>query len=128
MLTSPPIPLLFVAMLAIWRITHLFWAEDGPGDIFARLRRIAGPGFFGKLLDCFYCLSLWIALPFAGLIGRTWLERVVLWFALSGGAILLERVTSRNPPAPPPARWEEQPLPPQEKHENQEELEYAMLR
>ena len=47
-----PVTLLIVT-LAIWRLTHLFWGEDGPGDLFVRLRRLAGKGFWGSLLDCF---------------------------------------------------------------------------
>jgi hypothetical protein len=101
-----------VVVLAVWRVTHLFWGEDGPGDVFARLRRAAGSGFIGKLLDCFYCMSLWVAIPFAPLLTSDWTERVVLWLGLSGGAILLERITSPQPTPPPPALWQEKPLPP----------------
>lgn len=99
-----------IAVLVVWRITHLFWGEDGPGDIFVRLRRLAGKSFFGQLLDCFYCLSLWVAAPVAWVIGASWWERAFLWFALSGGAILLERLTERNH-KPPPAIWHETPIP-----------------
>ena len=94
---------LVLGILAVWRISHLLHAEDGPWDILVRLRRKAGSGFWGQLLDCFYCLSIWIAIPFALLIGASWAERLLLWPALSAGAILLERLISRNggvPPAP----------------------------
>ena len=100
---------LLLAVLALWRVTHLFWGEDGPADIFVRLRRLAGKGFWGSLLDCFYCLSLWFAAPLAYALGATWPDRILLWFGLSGGAILCERVTSQR--APPPAVWHEEPLP-----------------
>ena len=90
-----------IGLLGVWRITHLLAAEDGPWDLVARLRQVAGRGFWGTLLDCFNCLSLWIALPFALGLGSGWLERALLWPALSGGAILLERLTLR--PAEPPA-------------------------
>ena len=123
-----PLPLtsLLVGVLAVWRITHLLWAEDGPGDIFVRLRRLVGDGFFGRLLDCFYCLSLWIALPFAWVLGGTWIDRVLLWFSLSGGAILLERATARTLAAPPPpAIWHEKPLP---EDQNEEDKDNVMLR
>lgn len=86
--------LLVVAILGVWRITHLLQAEDGPWDFVVRLRAYAGSGGWGTLLDCFYCLSLWIALPFAWLCGEGWIERLLLWPALSAGAILLERVNS----------------------------------
>ena len=85
-----------LGVLAVWRITHLLEAEDGPWDIVVRLRRAAGDGFWGKLLDCFYCLSLWVAAPLAVLLGRTWWERLLLWPSLSAGASLLEQATNPN--------------------------------
>ena len=87
--------------LAVWRVTHLLNAEDGPWQLTVRLRRRAGNGFWGELLDCFLCLSLWVSLPFALLIGSQWKERFLLWPALSAGAIVLERITARRetPPA-----------------------------
>ena len=92
---------LILATLCVWRITHLLQAEDGPWDLVVRLRRAAGDGFFGKLLDCFYCLSLWISAPFAWGFGASWRERLLLWPALSAVAIFLERLTARpTPPAP----------------------------
>jgi hypothetical protein len=84
---------LLLGILSVWRITHLLQAEDGPWDVVVRLRRRAGAGFWGQLLDCFYCLSVWIAAPFAAFLGQTLGERILLWPALSAGAILLERIT-----------------------------------
>jgi hypothetical protein len=92
---------LVLGVLAVWRITHFFWAEDGPWDIVIRLRQWAGEGFLGKLLDCFYCLSVWVSAPLGYVIGETWLERVLLWPSLSAGAIFLEKVTDRSPTATP---------------------------
>jgi hypothetical protein len=87
---------LTLVILAVWRVTHLLYAEDGPWDLFVKLRKQAGEGFWGSLLDCFYCLSLWIALPLSIWMGASWMERVLLWPALSAGAILLERVTANK--------------------------------
>ena len=87
---------LILGTLAVWRITHLLNAEDGPWEVFVRLRRLAGEGFLGQLIDCFYCLSVWIAAPFALYLGRTWSERTLMWLALSAGAILLESVIDRG--------------------------------
>jgi hypothetical protein len=90
-----------LSVLTVWRITHLLNAEDGPGDLVVRLRSFAGSGFAGKLLDCFYCLSLWVAAPLAFFVPETRLERMLWWPALSASAILLERVTSpRSEDAP----------------------------
>lgn len=96
---SAPAYALIVAVLATWRVTHLLHAEDGPADLLVKLRRAAGTGFFGSLLDCFYCLSLWVSVPFALVTGSTWLERGMLWLALSGGACLLERLQPSSPAA-----------------------------
>jgi hypothetical protein len=89
---------LTLGVLTTWRLTHLLQAEDGPGAVVARMRRIAGTSFVGSLMDCFYCLSVWIALPFAVCLGQTSRECALLWPALSAGAILLERATRERPP------------------------------
>jgi len=99
---------LLLGILCVWRVTHLLNAEDGPWDVLVRLRRRAGASVWGDLLDCFYCLSLWIAAPLAVALGSRWTERVLLWPALSAGAILLERVTARERAAPPTFYVEDQ--------------------
>jgi len=44
-------------------------------------------------MDCYYCLSIWLAIPFAFMVAdRNW-SRLVSWLALSGAASLLERAT-----------------------------------
>ena len=50
---------LILSILCVWRVTHLLQAEDGPG--FHGSLPPARSGLFGNLLDCFYCLSVWIA-------------------------------------------------------------------
>jgi hypothetical protein len=92
---------LVLGILSVWRVTHLLYAEDGPWDVVVRLRRRVGTGFWARLLDCFYCLSLWIAAPLAYFIGNRWRERLLLWLAMSGGAILLERAAPDRTAAPP---------------------------
>ena len=99
---------LLLAVLAVWRITHLLAAEDGPWDVIVRCRRAVGEGFWGTLFDCFHCLSLWVSLPFAIGLGRSWPEMLLLWPALSGAAILLERATSREDEAPPVVYYEDE--------------------
>jgi hypothetical protein len=85
-----------VGILATWRVTHLLHAEDGPGALFARLRRKAASAGWHDLLDCFYCLSLWVAMPFASVIADTWKECLLLWPALSGASIVIERMSARE--------------------------------
>ena len=81
-----------LAALATWRVTHLLAREDGPADAVVLLRARAGTGLLGQLMDCFYCLSIWVAAPFAARVARTPGERVMAWLALSGAACLLERM------------------------------------
>lgn len=93
-----------LAVLAIWRIGHLVAEEDGPWRVIVRVRRLAGHGFWGQLMDCFYCLSLWLAAPFAFWVADDALRRAVTWLALSGAASLLYKLTTRPAPLlPPPA-------------------------
>jgi hypothetical protein len=80
-----------VAVLATWRVAHLLAREDGPGDVLVRLRRRVSGGF-GRMLDCVYCLSLWISAPIALWVTRDPLDWLVSMLAISGGACLLERL------------------------------------
>ena len=43
-------------------------------------------------MDCFECLSLWVAVPIAFFVSRKALDLLLVWLALSGAACLLERV------------------------------------
>lgn len=81
-----------LAVLATWRVTHLLANEDGPADLIFRLRAHLGQSLAGKLMDCFNCLSLWIAAPAALFVSLRPLEWLFNWLALSGGACLLERM------------------------------------
>lgn len=85
-----------MAVLAVWRLSHLFSQEDGPFDFVFRLRKFVGQGFFGSLLDCFYCLSIWFAIPFAFLLAKNFMDGLLYWLALSGGACILFKLTEKN--------------------------------
>lgn len=85
---------LTLVVLAAWRLTHLLGREDGPWDIFANLRLWLGNSFLGKLMDCFYCLSIWVAAPAACLLTARWKEWPLYWVAISGAVCLLERTQS----------------------------------
>lgn len=86
----------FICALACWRLSHLLSKEDGPWDIIFRIRKQLGQGFFGSLLDCFYCVSIWIALPLALWWGTHWTLQFIGWLAISGAACLLEQATTAN--------------------------------
>ena len=88
--------LFLLSTLAVWRVSHLLSQEDGPFDLVIRFRKLFGQGFFGSLLDCFFCLSMWVSVPFAVWLAADWKEGVVTWLALSGGACILFKLTEKN--------------------------------
>jgi hypothetical protein len=81
---------LALGVLAAWRVTHLLHAEHGPWGLLARVRAAATRLGLGEAFSCFYCLSVWTAIPIAVLLVPTWRERALAWLALSAGSILLE--------------------------------------
>jgi hypothetical protein len=82
-----------LAALATWRVTHFLASEDGPADIVARWRARIANSFFGELIDCFGCLSIWIAMPFAFAAASNLVDWILTWLALSGAVFLLERMS-----------------------------------
>jgi hypothetical protein len=88
---------LLLGVLSVWRISHLLVFEDGPFQLLEKTRRRVEGGFLHGLLDCFYCLSLWVAIPLAASLGQSLTERLMLWPALSAGAILLHRISRFQP-------------------------------
>jgi hypothetical protein len=85
-----------IALLAVWRITHLLSKEDGPFNVIFKLRKQTGQGFFAALLDCFYCLSIWIAIPFGIWTGNNTPEKIICCLALSGGACIIEKIIDKT--------------------------------
>ncbi|MCI0606653.1 DUF1360 domain-containing protein [bacterium] len=105
-----------LASLATWRITHLLVNEDGPADIFYRLRIRLGRVAIGKLIDCFHCLSFWVAAPIAFFVSQKPVIVLFTWLALSGAACLLERIGQKPVIIQPMDQ------------ENEGEIDYGMLR
>jgi hypothetical protein len=104
-----------LAALATWRFTHLLVAEDGLWDAVRSLRKRLSGTVAGKALDCFYCTSLLVSFPLAALLGRTFVDYVLLWPGLSAAAIFLDNISASL--APPAATYVEQ-----------EELNHELLR
>jgi hypothetical protein len=103
---------LAVGVLAVWRVSYLLQAEDGPWKAFERLRRGLRGGVWDDIFMCFYCLSLWVAIPFALTLGEDWTSRLMLWPALSAGAIIVERVVHPGSFAATPIFSEDEEPPP----------------
>lgn len=93
---------LAITILATWRVAHLVAREDGPFDLVVRLRVRAGPGAIGRLMDCPYCLGLWLAIPGAFLLASELRAGIIAWLGIAGGAAFLERISeSRESTARP---------------------------
>lgn len=80
---------LFILSLATWRLSHLLASEDGPFDLLTRLRARFP---LGGLLNCMYCLSIWIA-PLLYVLMQTPAIWLVYMLAGAGGAMLAHRYT-----------------------------------
>ena len=99
---------LIIGILAVWRVSCLVNSEPGPWGAFKRIRRRFAGTVFGDLVNCFYCLSVWVSAPFAFVLNDTWKGRLLLWPALSAGAIIIERTVHRETYAPMPVYYEDQ--------------------
>lgn len=94
-----------VAALACFRLAEMVALDDGPFDLFLRLRIVAGvydrdasgrsQTNVGRLFACPYCLGVWFA---AGL--AVWLDLSltfpVTWFALAGTQALFQSIGGRQ--------------------------------
>lgn len=92
-----------VLAFATWRLTSLLVWEDGPFEVFAKLRcRLGvrydehsvayGSNWFAKGVVCPACASVWFGIMWA-IAYSFWQPTllVALPFAFSGGAMILER-------------------------------------
>lgn len=79
--------------MATWRISSLLVNEEGPLELFARLRLLVSG--ITDLLTCIWCCSVWVGIGFTALYW--YLPAVAFWvalpFALSAGAILWDKWT-----------------------------------
>lgn len=80
--------LILLALFA-WRVAYMLVKEEGPFQVFARLRALTT---LGGLLTCIYCTSVWSAL-LGYLLISTPLAPVVYVLAVSGLALMAHRYT-----------------------------------
>lgn len=87
-----------LAILAVYRLTAAIVREDGPLNVFLKLRGAVDPDqktWLGKGLNCVFCVSFWLALVAA--IGLSLLNYAdvwawpLTWLGIAGGAALLFR-------------------------------------
>ena len=97
-----------ILALAAWRIASLLSSEEGPWDVFSRLRTWAGVRYdaqsepyganaLARGMLCLWCCSVWAG---AVLALAYWLWPGIVWLALplalSAGAIVVQNVTNRE--------------------------------
>lgn len=90
-----------IISFAVWRLSSLLYDEDGPWLIFKQMRKwIKSHEHKGSLisdaLKCFWCLSIWVALPFATYESE---GRIYAFFtytlAYSALAIVIDKVITK---------------------------------
>ena len=98
-------PLLFIlAILACYRLALLLTWEDGPGNIFHKIRFRLGAYDYGStgtspitslgvLAGCPYCQGIYIALALALILYPIGWHTLLYWFAIAGGQAFLIYVT-----------------------------------
>ena len=96
--------------LATWRLSSLIATpgDDGPWEMFLKFRELVGvkhdkdtgqyygTNVFAKAIECVWCVSVWIgiALGILYLYFGDWTVCFSLPFALSGAAIVVERIAN----------------------------------
>ena len=83
-----------IAALATFRISVALAEEEGPFGIFRAWRGALDPDqttWLGRGVNCVFCVSFWVALPFAVLIEPDLWRVPLVWFALAGAVVLIRR-------------------------------------
>lgn len=96
---------LVILALTTWRMASLLAEEDGPFEMFARLRALVGVKYNARTgsdyginrlaqgMLCVWCNSVWVGAAWT--LAYWWDERTIwlaLPLALSAGALLVHRV------------------------------------
>ena len=90
-----------LAVFACYRLAQLVALDDGPYQIFKRVRselgwRAAeGNAFWSnsaELFHCPFCLGVWFAAPLALFVGSGIIEVVIAWLAIAGAQAFLQGV------------------------------------
>lgn len=87
-LTLTPFDLALLA-LATWRVSYMLVLETGPFKAFVHLRNATK---LGGLLECVFCMSVWVAIGLYALWGYSQWPIYVL--AVSAGALIIDRIVS----------------------------------
>lgn len=99
---SDPTLRVLVGVLACYRLTQLVTIDDGPFDMFKRLRIVAGvydrgpkgqpQRMLGKLYGCPWCMGVWVAVVITYFVLNSFLvsDILMLILAIAGGQAYLQ--------------------------------------
>lgn len=89
-----PSPFVFVvALLGVYRLSHMIAMEDGPFDVFALARDSVGQAsWVGRGLHCPLCISFWLSLPMSWVIVPDVDALAFTWLGLAGACLMLHRL------------------------------------
>lgn len=94
-----------VVALAVWRLSSLLVKEEGPLDMFVRLRKFVGVKYdefsepygtnlVSKIFACVWCMSIWLSAPatLSFILFPKFTFYASLLFAFSAVAIIVETI------------------------------------
>ena len=92
--------------MAVWRMASMLVNETGPWNMFLKLRYWAGiehegmipDNFFGGVLSCVWCTSIWIAFFFTVflLLSPKWSLVLAVSLSFSTVAIIIDKIVNKN--------------------------------
>ena len=89
--------IVFLTILAVYRLTYFVVRENGPYDFMFKARYYItrrSPEWID--INCFDCMSIWVATPFAIFLAwEQWLWLPVFILALSATAMIINTAVER---------------------------------
>ncbi len=88
---------LLLVVCGVYRVSRLATQEEGPWDVFTRVRAVVGQSsWVGRGFHCYMCVSFWLAGLAAVLLvlsGRAaWVDLWLVWPGIAGAAVVLYQV------------------------------------
>ena len=81
-----------VAALATYRISFMIGQEDGPFDLFSRLRgKVGQREWYGRGMHCTLCISFWLSLLAACFISPSWIMVIPYGLGIAGAVLVAHR-------------------------------------
>jgi hypothetical protein len=83
-----------LAILATYRVARMLTTEDGPFDLFAKLRERIDPRqetWVGRGINCPLCVGFWVSFA-VSLVFLPWSSLASLllnWLGVAGGSVVL---------------------------------------